>query len=214
MTKELPTGVLFSFEGPEGSGKTTQVNMLYEYLKKRRLKCRKIKEPGSTLIGKHIRKILLTPTFQNISPITEMFLYAAARSQLIHEIIKPALLNKEIVLCDRYIDSSLVYQGYANSLGLKNVFAINKRAIKGLMPQKTFLFMLKASKIEERLKKRQTKKDRIEAKPLDFHIKVCKGYLLLAKIFKKRIKVIDAQKDPLAIHKEVLEEILDYCKVI
>lgn len=149
-------GWLITFEGPEGGGKSTQVQRLAAYLRSMNLPCTLLREPGGTPIGDRIRQILLDPTLREMTQRTEILLYAASRAQLVEERILPALKRGDVVLCDRFVDSSLVYQGYAPEWDLDEVKAINRIATGGLRPHRTYLLDLPVDESERRLKKEES----------------------------------------------------------
>jgi dTMP kinase len=133
-------GLFISFEGPDGSGKTTQINMLREYIQKEGYDILLTREPGGTRISEQLRSIILNPDFTEMGINTEMLLYAASRAQLVEEVIRPALDQGKIVICDRFIDSTYAYQGYGRGISLEVLEIINKTAIDDLMPDITLFF--------------------------------------------------------------------------
>ncbi len=183
----MKKGFFISFEGCEGSGKTTQAKKLFSYLKKLHYECLLTHEPGGTIISEKIRRILLHKSNSSLQPMTELFLYLASRSQHTEELILPALKKSTVVISDRYTDSSLAYQGAARNLSLELVSNLNRIATGGLLPDITFLIDIAPEKGLRRLKG----KDRIENEEAIFHRKVREAYLNIAKKEKKRIKVID-----------------------
>ncbi|BCU80252.1 thymidylate kinase [Polycladomyces abyssicola] len=185
-------GWLITFEGPEGGGKSTQVQRLAAYLRSMNLPCTLLREPGGTPIGDRIRQILLDPTLREMTQRTEILLYAASRAQLVEERILPALKRGDVVLCDRFVDSSLVYQGYAPEWDLDEVKAINRIATGGLRPHRTYLLDLPVDESERRLKKRGKLADRIEQKGQGYHERVREGFLRLAAADPQRYVVVDA----------------------
>lgn len=208
-------GIFITVEGNEGSGKTTAVALLKEKLVELRDE-NKIeynvcltREPGGIKISEEIRKIILDTENTNMSLECEALLYAAARAQNVHEVLIPKLKEKNIVLCDRYLDSSLVYQGYARRLGIDEVYELNKFAIKGYLPSLTFLLKISHEKGIERIKKRG-KLNRLDKESLDFHKKVEEGYDMIAKKYSDRIIIIDAEQTPNEIVEEMLGYILKY----
>lgn len=208
-------GIFITIEGNEGSGKTTAVALLKEKLVELRDE-NKIeynvcltREPGGIKISEEIRKIILDTENTNMSLECEALLYAAARAQNVHEVLIPKLKDKNIVLCDRYLDSSLVYQGYARGLGIDEVYELNKFAIKGYLPSLTFLLKISHEKGIERIKKRG-ELNRLDKESLDFHKKVEDGYDMIAKKYSDRIIIIDAEKTPNEIVEEMLGYILKY----
>ena len=130
-------GLFIVMEGPDGSGKTTQINLLKEYLEEAGYECLITREPGGTVIGEEVRQLILNPEHKEMSPVTEMLLYAASRAQLVHEVIGPALEEGKIVISDRFVDSSIVYQGIARKLGISTVSAVNAPGIGIYRPDGT-----------------------------------------------------------------------------
>jgi dTMP kinase len=178
-------------EGPDGSGKSTQIELLKEYLEGAGYDVLITREPGGNRISEAIREIILNSEYTEMSPVTEMMLYASARAQLIAEVIGPAIESGKAVISDRFVDSSLVYQGMARGLGVETVYEINKVAIGEYMPQLTIMLDLPAEVGISR-KKDQKELDRMELESLEFHKKVSAGYREMAQRFPERIKSIDA----------------------
>ncbi len=208
MTKK---GILISLEGGEGSGKSTQALRLKKYFENLGYRVRIVQEPGETRIGKKIREILLNPHHREIGAITEVLLYISARAQLVEEIINPALQKGYVVICDRYIDSSMAYQGIGRGLGFKTVKLLNDIAIQGKKPNLTFYFDLDPEiGLARKHKSTQGKMDRIESESRKFHQTIRKGYLQLAKREPGRIKVIPATGTADNIWNLVKEEIVRY----
>ncbi|MFH1406954.1 MAG: dTMP kinase [Candidatus Omnitrophota bacterium] len=176
-----------TFEGPEGSGKSTHSKLLCRWLKENNIDFIHTREPGGTEIGEKIRKILLDPK-NKISPLAEMFLYQAARAKIVEEVIEPALKKGRSVICDRFLDATLVYQGYAGCINTGLIERLGKLAIKGIMPHLTLLMDIDTEKGMRRSVRDGA--DRMEQKPLSYHKKVRRGYLTLAKKYPKRIKLI------------------------
>lgn len=195
-------GILIAFEGPDGSGKTTQIEMLGKYLVKKGFDVIKTREPGGTVISEKIRDIILDNKNKDMCAVCEALLYAASRAQLVDEVIKPALQNGKIVLCDRFVLSSLVYQGIGRGIGVDVVKRINDAAIDGLKVDMTI--MLKIS-YESGLKRKQKQKklDRLENSGNEFHKKVFEGYLNLCKNYDK-IKIIEGNRKKEEIHKDIV----------
>ncbi len=189
-TKDYP-GTFVTLEGPEGAGKTTQVKLLSKQLTKLGVPHVVTRDPGGTPLGKQVRRILLTPGI-NVAPMTELLLYQADRAQHVAEIIRPALEEGKLVLCDRYIDSSIAYQGYGRSIDLKLIKDLNELSTGGLKPVLTILFDIQSEDGLSRL--HPGGHDRIEREALDFHTRVRKGYLDLADQEPKRWKILDAAK--------------------
>ena len=202
--------MFITFEGVEGSGKTSQIGSVAGYMKKRGLPFRLTREPGGTVIGKSIRAILLNPEHGALDPVAELLLYAADRVQHVREVIAPALADGKIVLCDRYFDATLAYQGYARGIDMDVIIRIHQMVLDGLMPDLTFLFDLPVeiglTRAWGQVKNgsRTGGETRFEKEKLDFHRKVRSGYLELATKEPKRIRVIDAERS----EEEVLTSIL------
>ena len=168
-------GLFIVMEGPDGSGKTTQINLLKEYLEEAGYECLITREPGGTVIGEEVRQLILNPVHKEMSPVTEMLLYAASRAQLVHEVIGPALEEGKIVISDRFVDSSIVYQGIARKLGISTVSAVNAPGIGIYRPDGIFFIDLSEAEGLRR-KKEQKNLDRMEQEGIDFHHMVSEGY--------------------------------------
>ena len=168
-------GLFIVMEGPDGSGKTTQINLLKEYLEEAGYECLITREPGGTVIGEEIRQLILNPEHKEMSPVTEMLLFAASRAQLVHEVIGPALEEGKIVISDRFVDSSIVYQGIARKLGISTVSAVNAPGIGIYRPDGIFFIDLSEAEGLRR-KKEQKNLDRMEQEGIDFHHMVSEGY--------------------------------------
>lgn len=168
-------GLFIVMEGPDGSGKTTQINLLKEYLEEAGYECLITREPGGTVIGEEIRQLILNPEHKEMSPVTEMLLYAASRAQLVYEVIGPALEEGKIVISDRFVDSSIVYQGIARKLGISTVSAVNAPGIGIYRPDGIFFIDLSEAEGLRR-KKEQKNLDRMEQEGIDFHHMVSEGY--------------------------------------
>lgn len=186
----LKRGIFVTFEGPEGCGKSTQSKLLYDYLKSR-YGCVYTREPGGTRVGERIRQILLHSKGMNISDMTEVFLFEANRSQLVEEVIKPNLARKRIVICDRFSDATLTYQGYGGKIPLRTIEAMNDMATGGLEPDLTILLDVDTPTGLKRAAHKGI--DRFEAKAIAYHKRVRAGYLKLAKRYPERIKVIKVE---------------------
>lgn len=203
-------GIFISMEGPDGAGKTTQIELLKTYLEKKGYEILITREPGGTKISEAIRRILLDKSNLEMDSMTEALLYASARAQLVAEVIKPGVAAGKVVISDRFIDSSAVYQGMARGLGVENAYKINEFAIQGMMPRFTIHLDLPAS-VGIMRKKNQAELDRMELEKTEFHEKVAEGYRQLARMFPERIYTIDATLPVEKIHRLImskLEEIL------
>ena len=191
MTK----GLFIVFEGGEGTGKTTAIEAIYNWLIENNFKCIKTREPGGIKISEEIRQVILNKDNTAMDGRTEALLYAAARRQHLVEKVIPALQNETIVLCDRFIDSSLAYQGYARGLGIEEVMSINKFAIGEYMPDISILFDLDPKIGLERISSsNQREVNRLDLEKLDFHENVRGGYNVVYENNKHRITKIDASK--------------------
>ncbi|MDE6357900.1 MAG: dTMP kinase [Eubacteriales bacterium] len=197
------SGLFITMEGTDGSGKSTQINMLKEYLEKKGYDVVFVREPGGTKIGEKIREIILDPENNEMEHITEALLYASSRAQLVNQVILPALKNGKVVLCDRFVDSSIVYQGIARDLGEDTIAKINRIATGGLKPDITIFLNLSPEKAMER-KKQQKELDRLENEKQYFYNQVYYGYKNLAKKNSKRIKTIDASKNIEDIYNDII----------
>ena len=195
---------------PDGSGKTTQINLLEQYLKEAGYECLITREPGGTVIGEEVRELILNPEYKEMSPVTEMLLYAASRAQLVHEVIGPALEAGRIVISDRFVDSSIVYQGIARNLGISTVAAVNAPGIGIYRPDGIFFIDLSEAEGIRR-KKNQKKLDRMEQESIDFHHLVSEGY---RKVLAERPEVIkiDGGKDIDVIQKKIRNHVDELLK--
>jgi dTMP kinase len=180
-----------TFEGVDGSGKSTQARLLAEQLRSEGRGVVDTREPGGTAIGERIRDLVLGS--ERVAPWAEAALFAAARAQLVDEVIRPALGRGEDVVCDRYLDSSLAYQGLARGLGVERVLELNLLATSGLLPDRTFLLVLP---LEEAAKRRDAEPDRIEREGAEFVANVDRAYRELAHIFAQRIVLVDGTQKP------------------
>ena len=187
-------GIFITFEGIDGCGKSTQCEMLKDFLKEQNKDFIFVREPGGTIIGERIREILLDKKNSQMTARTELLLFEAARAQITDEVIKPALEDGKIVLCDRFFDSSSAYQGMARGMGMDFVSGLNMAATGGLAPDITFFFDISAEEALERRGKRGEASDRIELAGLKFQEDVRRGYIELAKNSEGRVITIDATK--------------------
>lgn len=206
--------MFITFEGPDGSGKSTQARLLCEKFIKKGHKVTLTREPGGTELGRSIRSILLDPS-SDIAPMAEVFLYAADRAQHVQKVISPALKEGKVVICDRYFDSNVAYQG-SLSLDIDDILAINKHAISNVLPDITFLLdidprvgLSRATGINEKEKNETisnaAKGDRIERRDIDFHVRVRENFLRLSDVYKDRYAVINVEeKSPQTVHEEIV----------
>lgn len=197
-------GKFITFEGCEGSGKSTQIELFRKYLEKKGIEYLFVREPGGTEISEKIRAIILDVNNKEMCDEAEALLYASARAQLIKEKILPALNSSKLVLCDRYIDSSFAYQAHARGLGIDFISKINSYAIENCMPDKT-VFLNISSKDAFMRKGGADKDDRIELSGEDFHQKVYEGYLKVAKIYPDRFLLIDCLGEKQQTHKNIIK---------
>ena len=194
--------LFISFEGPEASGKSSQIKLLSFFFKKNKIPYLVTREPGGTIIGEKLRKIILDKN-EPITPTEEILLLMASRLNHINKIIKPALKEGKIVISDRFADSTFVYQGFVNKYGLDKTKELHRSILKNFLPSKTLLFLLPSKIINERLKKRKlsNKYDKID---LNFHNQVSKGYKILSKN-NSRFYSIDATDSIENIHREIVK---------
>ncbi len=199
-------GLFITIEGGDGSGKSTQIDLLTAYFDQHGYEVLLTREPGGTIISEKIRGIILDKDHMEMADMTEALLYAAARAQHVQEYIIPNVTSGKMVICDRYVDSSVVYQGHARGLGIDAVEAINSYATVGLTPDLTILLDLPPDVGLQR-KKQQKALDRLELQADSFHIKVAEGYRLLAKRHPERILSIDATQSIEDIHQIIVNAI-------
>ncbi|MBC7368412.1 MAG: dTMP kinase [Undibacterium sp.] len=207
--KQKSLGRLISFEGSEGSGKSTQISRLAAHFQKAKREVVTVREPGGTELGEQIRNIIVhNSKGDEMCAETELLLFAAARAQLVREVIAPALIAGKIVLSDRYLDSSTVYQGIARNLAADPVAQINHFAIGNVMPNLTVVIDVPTEVSLKRLKQRASDlPDRMERENVDFYKKVREGYLVLAKGMPERFIVVDGTKSADAIEKKIWAEV-------
>jgi len=207
--KQKPAGKLISFEGSEGSGKSTQIARLAAHFQKTGREVLSTREPGGTEIGEQIRSIIVhNSKGDEMCAETELLLFTAARAQLVREVIAPALMRGSIVLSDRYLDSSTVYQGIGRNLAADPVNQINRFAVGNVMPDLTIVIDVPESVSLARLKQRASDlPDRMERENIGFYKKVREGYLVLAKGMPERFIVVDGTKPEDAIEKIIWTEV-------
>jgi dTMP kinase len=200
----MEKGLFITFEGPDASGKSTQISLLAEYLKECGYEAVLAREPGSTDIGEQIRRIILDTDNVRMDYIAETLLYAAARAQLVSEVIRPALSEGRIVICDRFVDSSLAYQGYGRELG-DIVETINAFSVRECMPDITFLLNISPELSASRRNGREN--DRIENEDEEYHTAVCSAYEDLAKRYPQRIVGIEGRESIQVVNHQVINHI-------
>lgn len=214
----MKKGFFITFEGGEGAGKSSLIESIKKYLDSKALEYIVTREPGSTELGEHLRELVLqekkgkkisSSTSASMSNKAELCLFLASRAQHIKEVIIPALEEKKIVLCDRYNDSSIAYQGHARGLGISEVIEFSSFIIEGAIPDLT-LYLDIDPKIG--LSRVQTKLDRIESEKFEFHEKIREGFHVLAEKFPERIKIIDASKSFDDVFENAMNYILKFIK--
>lgn len=202
-------GFFITFEGIEGCGKSTQLELLKAHLEKKGRAVLSVREPGGTLLGERVRSVLLNGTEEGVDPWAELFLYEACRAQLVTKVIKPALATGKIVLCDRFFDSTLAYQGYGRGLDAEKIKELNALATGGLIPDLTIL----VDCAEEVGLKRAwarinasagAREDRFENEELAFHRRVRGGFLAIAEA-SPRVKAVDGSREISTVHREICD---------
>lgn len=199
-------GIFITLEGPDGSGKSTIIKLIGNYLKDKGIEFIMTREPGGTSIGEEIRHIILDDNNKEMGCETEALLYAAARGQHVHEKIQPALKEGKLVLCDRFVLSSLAYQGVGRGLGIEKVKAINDFAIRGVEPDLVLFFHVDPELTLQR-KTFKSAGDRLEQEGNDFHREVYNGYMKLLDMYPHNIKIIDATKSIDEVLNQSLREV-------
>lgn len=197
------SGYFIVFEGGEGAGKSTQEALLTEALEQRGLTVTRTREPGGTPAGEEIRRVVLSPEFEGLDPRAEALLFAAARGEHVARVIRPALERGEVVICDRYLDSSVAYQGFARGLGPRRIRDLSLWATNELLPDLTIVLDIDPADGLGRF----TERDRLEAEPLDYHRQVRAAYLALAEEDPERYLVLDARDDIQAIAAAILARV-------
>ncbi len=206
MAKGLK-GVFITFEGSEGCGKSTQVKLLCAFLKKKRKNVLWIREPGGIKISEKIRDILLDDRNKEMARSCEVLLYMAARAQLVEEKILPALKKGAVIVCDRFLDSTLAYQGYGCGVNVAFIKKIGDYVTRHIKPDLSFLLDLETYKGLSRIQK---PKDRIEQRSLSYHNRVRKGYLAIAKQEPRRVKVVNARQSREEIQEIIQQHVLRF----
>jgi dTMP kinase len=209
-------GTFITFEGGEGSGKSTQARLLAGHLKQKGYDVIATREPGGTEIGDAIRAVLLNPEFTEMGNVTELLLLAASRAQNVHERIKPGLERGAVVICDRFIDSTLAYQGYGRKFDLKLLEALNRLATGGVTPDLTILLDLPVevglgrAKALDKGESKSGEGDRIEQLDIDFHRRLRQGFLELAAREPKRFEILEITEGIEVIQDKVVEVVEEY----
>lgn len=211
--------MFITLEGIEGSGKTTQLITIGDFLEKEGIDCAMTREPGGTRIGEKIRAILLDPEHKHMDPLTELLLYFADRAQHVREFVIPSIAAGKIVLCDRYFDATLVYQGFARGVDINLIHQLHRLVLKDLKPDITILLDLSPEEGLRRAWKqinngeRSGHEVRFEKETLAFHEKVRQGYLRLASLEPDRFRIIDASQNPHRIRDNILKIIRDVLRL-
>ncbi len=202
-------GFFITFEGIEGTGKSTQAKALYQYLNEQGYPAVFTREPGGTRIGNGIREILMTPENREMSALTEIFLFAAARAQLVEQVLRPSIEEGFVVICDRYADSTVAYQGFGRDIPLALIREINSAATWRIQPNLTFYLDLEPEtalhRVHLRVQETETSADRLEREQLTFFHKVRLGYKRIAAEEPHRVKVLDATAKAETLHKKIKE---------
>ncbi len=208
----MKSGLFITLEGIDGTGKSTQLRLLAQHLKKRGLAVRLTREPGGTKLGERIRKILLASTTTRLAPLAELALMYAARAQHLQQVIRPALAKGEIVVSDRYNDASFAYQGYGRELGVDIVRAFDRIVCARTQPDLTIVLdlapRLSLQRAQGRESRRKSKQERFELQGMDFHQRVRNGYLAIARKEPGRVKVVQAD-GPLAEVQAKIRKLVD-----
>lgn len=208
-------GTFITFEGPDGSGKTTQAKLVHKYLRERGIDAVLTREPGGTKVGEAVRRILLDPETGEITPLTELLLYMAGRAQHVETVIRPALEAGKVVLCDRFIDASEAYQGYGRAVPLDFVRELNRISTRNLLPTRTILIDVESeialahAVADERSEAASGKADRMEAAGIEFHRRVRNGYLEIARRDADRVRLIRRKERIEDTHAEILGALED-----
>ncbi len=205
--------MLITFEGLDFSGKTTQIKLLVEKLKDSGYNVVVVREPGGTPISEKIRDILLDKKNLEMTQVAEIFLFSAARNQLVNQIIKPALESDKVVICDRYYDSTTAYQGYGRGVNLDDVKRINKIATLGVVPDVTFFVDIPIDEIKHRIEAAKSSMDRMESSGDSFYERVRQGYFEIAKSELERFHIIDGLKKVEAIHNDIWKVVNNKMKI-
>ncbi len=207
------SGFFITFEGPDGTGKTTQIKRLAESLRHLGYDVVLTREPGGTPISDQIRTLLLNPDYKEMCAQAEILLYAASRAQHVQQVIRPSIAKGKIVLCDRFVEASIAYQAYGNEYDMETVVRTNDVATGGLKPDRTYMLMIQPEDALGRMKRRQletgVQADRMEQKGEAFHQRVFEGFVHIANSDPERIRIIDAK----GTIEQIAETILMDCQV-
>lgn len=198
-----------TIEGCEGSGKTSILKKICAEFEKKGIKYFSTREPGGSKISEQIRNVILNVENTKMDYMTEALLYAASRRQHLEEVVRPALNDGAVVICDRYLDSSLAYQGYARNLGIEEVYAINMYATSGFLPELTIYIDIPVEVGLERIAKNNRDVNRLDLEKVSFHNRVREGYLKIAEMFPDRIVKIDGIGTPEEVYERVQKVIFE-----
>ncbi len=210
--------LFITFEGIEGSGKTTQIQLLRGYLERKGYRCRITREPGGCRIGDKIRDILMDTNNQNLTPLSELYLIMANRAQHVMEVIEPTLKSQSVLICDRFHDATVAYQGFARGIALDLIERLNQTVTKGLKPDLTILLDCPVEVGLERARGRMEagdiswKEGRFEGERGDFHQRVRDAYLTIAKAEPHRIKVMDGSRDKHTVERKIRQLVSSFLK--
>lgn len=204
-------GILITLEGDDGVGKSTQADLLAAWFEEQGFEVLRVHEPGGTKLGEEIRSLLLSKEQEGMAPMAELLLYEAARAQVMQEVIQPALAAGKVVICDRFCDSTLAYQGYGRELGAELVRSLNDLACGGCMPARTLLLVLDPSVAQERVVARAQdgEGDRMESAGGGFHERLRDGFACIARQEPDRVHVIDAEGSVDAVHEAIRADLAD-----
>lgn len=203
-----PESLFLSLEGIEGSGKTTQLNAIRAYLEGKGYRCLVLREPGGTVFGEKLREAVLTSPVK-LSPLAECHLFLASRAQLLQEKILPFLLEqpRSVVILDRYLDSTLAYQGRARRLGFETVLSLHQHHPLCLVPHRTYFLDISLETSHERQNKRGGTKDYFESQEAEFYLNLIDGYRQVARTFPDRVKTVDAERSETEVTKDILADL-------
>ena len=209
MNRHDTEGLFITFEGLEGAGKSTQAQMLVEHLEREGYPVRLTREPGGTAIGEAIRELLIDPRNEEMDPLAEVFLFAAARRQHVEQVIRPALAEGTIVVCDRFADATVAYQGYGRGVHLTQIREVNGMCLWGISPDLTFFLDLEPglgfARLRERYREEQSAPDRLERLDRGFFERVREGYLDLVREETGRMRYVDASNDRQTVHAKIVD---------
>ena len=205
-------GFFITFEGNDGSGKSSVIAAIKEELENLNIDVLLTREPGGSRIAEKIRKVILDKDNMEMDPKTEALLYAASRREHLVHTVKPALAEGKVVLSDRYLDSSLVYQGIARNLGVDEVLAMNNFAVEGLFPDLTIMLAVRPEIGMSRIKRNRNELDRLELEKMDFHNMVYEGYKSIAEKFPERIVMINGEQTKEEVIEEAKQIVLNFIK--